>query len=301
MKMEFDVSQLSNKERVHIANFITSWPDQFVPVEYDEEENKILQAEQDRDMKVSPAFDNDNPDVVEVSPFIPKPPTAAHSFADAAASMIAQGGIPETTSATLIVPPPPVVSSAPPVPTAAQATGNPVALDKHGLPWDSRIHASTKTFIADGSWKLRRGVEPEQVRIVTEELTKLMRIPVTVESLHTITPTPTPSVHENSVHFTGHNMMVTSTPEIPPGYAPLSETTDANIVITPPPVPVDIVKPVSLTELIGRMSAAIAAGKLTQAQVGAACNKYGVSEFALLSSRPDLLPLIDGEMKALGV
>lgn len=34
-------------------------------------------------------------------------------------------------------------------------------LDKNGLPWDSRIHSTAKSFNADGTWKYLRGIDRE--------------------------------------------------------------------------------------------------------------------------------------------
>ena len=108
------------------------------------------------------------------------------------------------------------------------------------------------------------------------------------------------------------HMGVSRTPDVlvpqwPPAPAPVFTPTDVGYV---PPVPVpgskshyliDQDPTVTLTDLIARMSSAIVAGKMTQAVVAEMCNKHGVSEFMLLSNRPDLLPLIDADMKAMGV
>ncbi len=51
-----------------------------------------------------------------------------------------------------------------PVNAAAPAT------DKNGMPWDERIHASTKGTNADGSWRYRRGVPKEAIAAVEAEL-----------------------------------------------------------------------------------------------------------------------------------
>lgn len=45
-----------------------------------------------------------------------------------------------------------------------------VDLDATGLPWDERIHASTKTKKADGSWTKRRGVQDSEYMAVEAEL-----------------------------------------------------------------------------------------------------------------------------------
>jgi hypothetical protein len=61
-------------------------------------------------------------------------------------------------------PPAPGVTPAPP-----PAAGS-VELDANGLPWDERIHASTKTKKQDGSWKRKSGIEDSLVESVTTEL-----------------------------------------------------------------------------------------------------------------------------------
>ena len=50
-----------------------------------------------------------------------------------------------------------------PVPTTMAPPVAPLApaeLDESGLPWDKRIHASTKTKKKDGCWKAKKGVDP---------------------------------------------------------------------------------------------------------------------------------------------
>jgi len=57
-------------------------------------------------------------------------------------------------------------------------------LDSNGLPWDARIHSSSKAKIKDGSWKKRKGVDASTVATVEAELRALMAIPVeTVKSV----------------------------------------------------------------------------------------------------------------------
>jgi len=41
-------------------------------------------------------------------------------------------------------------------------------LDSAGFPWDERIHASSRATVADGTWKLKRGADPELVATLRE-------------------------------------------------------------------------------------------------------------------------------------
>lgn len=54
-----------------------------------------------------------------------------------------------------------------------------VELDSDGLPWDARIHASTKTKVqSDQKWKKIRKVDPALVKAVEAELREVMAAPV---------------------------------------------------------------------------------------------------------------------------
>lgn len=49
-----------------------------------------------------------------------------------------------------------------------------VDVDADNLPWDERIHASTKTKNKDGTWRALRGVDPDILARVTAELKGVM-------------------------------------------------------------------------------------------------------------------------------
>lgn len=51
----------------------------------------------------------------------------------------------------------------------AQTTEAP-ALDADGLPWDERIHSSSKECVKDGTWRKKRGVADSLVKVVEAEL-----------------------------------------------------------------------------------------------------------------------------------
>lgn len=73
--------------------------------------------------------------------------------------------VPPAALVPLPVAPMPPQAAAPTPP----ATG--VELDSDGLPWDSRIHASTKTKISSGAWKAKKGInDPGMVKRVEAEL-----------------------------------------------------------------------------------------------------------------------------------
>jgi len=79
-----------------------------------------------------------------------------------------------------IVPMPSEIFSKPapaPIPPAQVTPAPSVDLDVHGMPWDIRIHARTKTKMKDGSWKKLRGVGPLVVKTVEAQLLTIQNIP----------------------------------------------------------------------------------------------------------------------------
>ena len=169
-------------------------------------------------------------------------------------------------------PPPPPATIIPQGPISP-ATG--ATLDKDGLPWDARIHASTKTFNADGTWRKKRGVETTLIQTVEGELKKLMAIPSPAAAAPT-PPVPPPPP----------GPATTQAAPPPPGPA----TTQA----APPP-------PANATEaelrmqfvaLVGRASAAIQNGKLMEHELNSTCAFAGVGSLPLLGNRLDLVPQV---------
>lgn len=62
--------------------------------------------------------------------------------------------------------------------STTSATATSVDLDSEGLPWDVRIHSSSKEkIVKDKTWKLKRGVDKLLVDDVKAELRALMSIP----------------------------------------------------------------------------------------------------------------------------
>ena len=77
-----------------------------------------------------------------------------------------------------------------------------VELDIRGIPWDMRIHASTKTKMKDGSWKKLRGIDPVTVEQVEAELKMVQNIPVPPSI-------PTPPTTEKAPDFTAFMSLIT--------------------------------------------------------------------------------------------
>lgn len=97
------------------------------------------------------------------APPVPAVPSTAVAAPSPTVPAVPQAGVPTPPSAS--APPVPAVPTAP-VPPAPATTTSPapsVELDASGLPWDERIHSSSKNKIADGTWRQRRNL-PEGLR-----------------------------------------------------------------------------------------------------------------------------------------
>lgn len=184
----------------------------------------------------------------------------------------------------------------PPAPPASQAG---IDVDAEGLPWDGRIHATTRTKVADGTWKLRRGVSEELIAMVVNELRQTMGLPVSTTSLPpALSPAPTqafaqvppppapPAVQE-----------VIPAPFVPDVVPPVAQTT------TTPPVEslagsatnigaTSLGEQITFPKLMQKITAAFAAKTLDQVTIQAACQAAGIPSLPMLASRPDLVPVV---------
>lgn len=155
--------------------------------------------------------------------------------------------------------PPPETGDVEPDPNAAE-------LDNTGLPWDTRIHARTKSKTASGNWTKKRGVKDALVTTVEAELRAAP--PVSME-----TPAAPPS--------TG------GTPPPPNPGVPPNTGGDA-----PPDDPASDPKDDPYAPIINmrQLSLRITIEKLPKEVVEAATAKVGVATLPLLGAKPERIP-----------
>lgn len=160
-------------------------------------------------------------------------------------------------------------------PPSASA-GAAVETDAAGLPHDLRIHASTKTKKVNGLWKGKRNVDPALVEQVEAELRATMGA-----------STPPPPAEKST------------TPPPPPA---------VQAATPPPPPPAE--KPAQATApahggdfgaLMKRVTAGIAAQKITQADVNAVVASCGVPSLPMLIHRADIIPAVNASFDAWGI
>ncbi len=190
------------------------------------------------------------PPTVEAAAVVPPPPTVE------AAAVVPP---PPPVEAAAVVPPPPTVEAAAVVPPPPTVDG----CDSDGLPWDGRIHSSSKARLADGRWRQRRNTDPAIVNAVTAELRAALSAPAAA----VVPPAPLPAPVATVFPF-------------PPIEEPAA--------VPPPPA----------TMSFPEFMRAITAARLAPGVVLEACKAVGMPSIPALNQRPDLIPSVAA---ALGV
>lgn len=186
------------------------------------------------------------------------------------------------TSAPTNVPPPPVATPGSMGETVAPNTASPAAsveLDAAGLPWDARIHSRGKTKVAAGTWTAKRGVDPSTVARVEVELRQVMGAPATSASVTVPAVPVAPGV---------------AVVELPGNVGGGGGGGGGPGQVTDPDAPRK-----AFIGLVGRTSAAMNAGKITQAEIAQICSAAGVAALPLLANRLDLVGHIAQQIDAL--
>ena len=245
-----------------------------------------------------------------------KPDTGAQEAAAAFG-----GATPAIAAASTVAPPPPVntapITTTPGVASsAAGASSVGVELDKHGLPWDGRIHAESKGKIVDGSWRKKRQVDPALVAQVEAELRQVMGAAPLAQG---VAPAPTPvSVAASTIAQSVPTGAVPLPVAPPPAPAPVAGAVPLPVAPPPAPAPVAGAAPTmpaapnvapagevpqdarqQFVGLVGRASAAIQAGKVSQAEVKQICADSGIPALPLLANRLDLVATVASRIDAL--
>lgn len=193
------------------------------------------------------------------------------------------------------------VASAP-VPSTAPAQA--LDLDADGLPWDGRIHASTRSKIQAGTWKVKRGVDDAVIEQVKAELRAVLgnvacgAIPTTAAA-SSIAPQPAPTAAVAALAQSATiGTPATSSPNVPPppppntapaapAVTPIAQATSpaAVTVATGAPAPSSI----SFPQLCARITSALSQGQLTQEALGAALAANNLQGLPTLAAFPHLV------------
>lgn len=292
MQITVNPNGLTKEQREAVAGFILAWPAGKVAqamtaltVDIDVDTTKAVAKLDELQTQIAEA------DLAFGSAAAPLAP--APSIAVAAPLQTAQeatGATSSTASASVheIPAPPPANTAAtvapPAPPTQTHAPG--VELDSAGLPWDARIHSESKSKIADGTWRQKRGVDKTLLADVEAELKRVMAIPAAHDSFAPPPPPAAPVSEAGPAVTLGEMSIADASRRVSAG--PLT-----NAVVG------DISPLQKFTGLIGRASAAIQAGKITAAEVIGICNKFELPGLPMLGNRLDLVDSVAMEIDGL--
>lgn len=201
-------------------------------------------------------------------------------------------------------PPVPVpVPAAPSTPTAATApiaapAASPagVVVDAAGLPWDARIHSSNKAFVADGTWRQRRGTAPELLAQVEAELRQTMGLPAPAAAAPVAPPVPQPPA-ANSVF--GAAALAAGLPQpvlVPPIPSPAVVAQGVTAGVITPPAPAG--DPATFADMMLWLTPHMP-HKLSPEQLNGTLAANGIPSLNALISRPDLVPGLVAQLKPL--
>jgi len=160
-------------------------------------------------------------------------------------------------------------------------------LDSAGLPWDARIHASSRAKIADGTWRMKRGVDDATVAAVTAELKGAALVEKEIDAKVYIGDA-------SGIYNLGEEVIpgVNADPDVIPPKGCHPDPVGQLFAPPPPPPPADTA--LTFPTLLQRVTAA----KIAPETVLQAVQAQGLPSLPMLATRPDLLPAVAA---ALGV
>lgn len=182
-------------------------------------------------------------------------------------------------------------------------------LDIDGYPWDHRIHSRARTKIKDGTWKIARNVSPELVEQVRDEYDTAMAADPQMMKFANSSDEPGDLVRgaPMEVKFVEPAFISGGTGLVPPPPAspaapyasevPFHTPQTLNIPSVPVASPGNEI--LSFNEVVKEASKSVTAGHITQADLTALAQKFGLPNLPSLNQRPDLVPAFFENYKAL--
>lgn len=194
-----------------------------------------------------------------------------------------------------------------PVPASAE-------LDSAGLPWDKRIHASTRAKLQDGTWRKLRGVDEALIATVEAELRAVQAIPVPpaagvvdpngvehrdgeVVALHHVPLAPARTVFPApaAVQEGRNEILKEELAALPPSPVPVPVPPAPTATIAEMQAKLDAVAPpapLTFAELMKHVTPMLVGGRLSQDKLLAVTAEFGLPHLAALGARPDLVEAV---------
>ena len=193
-------------------------------------------------------------------------------------------------------------ASEPPAPAATPAAPDGVNVDSAGLPWDGRIHASSKAVNKDGTWRRRRNLDKDFIENVEAELRATMNAASEPPAPAAAPAAPAaPAASEPPAPAAAPAAPAASEPPAPAAPAfgrgevpaapaasepPAPAAAPAAPAASEPPAPASGLQ---FGDVMQAVTQAIHKGQIHQDTVNEIARDVGLPSVVMLSNRPDLL------------
>lgn len=167
-------------------------------------------------------------------------------------------------------------------------SANGVELDTDGIPWDERIHASTKSKNADGRWKKKKGMNDEsKVNAIIAEL----KARVQGQQLGAL-------VQQQTQPGVVGGVSAMALPGAGATFLPGAQDV-THMALPGAPVPMaQTADPTTFETLMPRVSAATASGAMPPNAVQLACQAVGLAGIVALQQQPQFVPAVWATLRA---
>jgi len=198
--------------------------------------------------------------------------------------------------------------------SAATSTQAGIEVDKNGMPWNGQIHTETKSKNQDGTWRYRRNTDKALIAQVEAQMRAVMALPAgnaapaptaqaALPSPGSLPlpgqPAPAPSASPSASAAPVPNQIPPAPGSVAPAAPNQSQPTPATGAAVPTAT-ASAVPENAFIAFIGRITPLLGDGRLTQPEVEAACAAVGVvGGLPLLSTRPDLVPNVEGMVRSI--
>lgn len=194
---------------------------------------------------------------------------------------------PEKNDIPLVPAPPVEVPAATTSTSTTTATAAPagVELDSEGIPWDGRIHSSSKKkLVENGRWKLIRGVDKDLVEEIKAQLLEGLAAPAPVA------PAETQGLHPdaNPLSVAAVNHAIANAPKPP---VPVADQMGKPAPAVTTGTPVEANASGQITNF-AQLMAAITSKGLKPDQINPVIQSLGIAAMPVLATRPDLIPSV---------
>lgn len=178
-------------------------------------------------------------------------------------------------------------------------SSNPPSVDATGLPWDERIHSATKSTVANGQWRRKKGVSDELVAQVEAELRGTVQQPAT--------PAPAPVAADPFAQFVQQTQQpapVAAPDPIPQpmqAMPPLDAQQTAAFFAQQPAVSQPTSPaPADFPSFMRVLAGAVASQKVDPAYINGLCQQLGIGAIADLMGNTALIPVAYNKLIADG-